>query len=199
MRRSSWTWNTPYSLIFSPFLTAFSRSLTLWSLLPVKYCSAAPNDSGSTTRTSAWMPTSSTTPERAHPGEVADLSGLAGLLQFVDGLDAQALVEEHGRLRPHFRHGHQRRDAGRQRRAELLVVLTRPGPEELLDLLGGAFADAGDLFEFAAGGDSGDVFCQTFQRPGGAAVGGGAEWRFALDLQHVCAVAVTRRNGAILH
>ena len=39
------SWNTPYSLILSPALTARSRSLILCSLLPVKYWSAAPKES----------------------------------------------------------------------------------------------------------------------------------------------------------
>ncbi len=34
--------NSPYSLSFNPIFTARVRMATLWSLLPVKYCSAAP-------------------------------------------------------------------------------------------------------------------------------------------------------------
>src|ERR1035441_5225506 len=46
-RASSATRNRPYSLSLSPIFTARVRIATLWSLLPVKYCMAAPKFSGS--------------------------------------------------------------------------------------------------------------------------------------------------------
>jgi hypothetical protein len=55
IRVSSSARNKPYSLSFSPILTARMRIATLWSLLPVKYCMAAPIDSGGSVRTSTCI------------------------------------------------------------------------------------------------------------------------------------------------
>ena len=55
-RESSSTRNRPYSLSLSPILTARVRMATLWSLLPVKYCMAAPKLSGGSARTSTCRP-----------------------------------------------------------------------------------------------------------------------------------------------
>src|SRR3989442_17234 len=56
MHRPVFSSKTPYSLTRSFLREAISRTRTLWSLEPVKYCSAAPNASGSTTRRSIWSP-----------------------------------------------------------------------------------------------------------------------------------------------
>ena len=51
----------------SPLSSASSRSLTLWSLLPVKYCRSVPNRSGGRTRKSACKPLVSSTDDLVGP------------------------------------------------------------------------------------------------------------------------------------
>ena len=48
--------NSPYSESFRPLRTAISRVLMLWAFEAVKYCSAAPQQPGGTTRRSTWRP-----------------------------------------------------------------------------------------------------------------------------------------------
>src|SRR2546426_688073 len=203
MRRSSWTWNTPYSLIFSPFLTAFSRSLTLWSLLPVKYCRAAPNDSGSTPRTSAWMPTSSTTLERVGPFARTCFTLPKAVNTSITGSGFELVTRISMSPIDSFM---------RRRLPATLTCLTSFTPRRAATSswacgrtwpIGSRSLvrrnNAIPFRIFSSGGDRGDVFCQTFQRPGGAAVGGDAEGRLTFDLQHVGDVVEHRRNSAILH
>src|SRR2546428_639850 len=135
--------NTPYSLSRSPLRTAISRTRTLCSLLPVKYCSAAPNASGATTRRSTWSP--------------SWWRIVARVVELLDGPDAQ-LLEQHARgLRTEAADFEQDRKGGRQLAAELLDVAHRARRQVFLDARGQLLADAGQGLQPAAGRDGGDV------------------------------------------
>ena len=97
---ASLTRNTPHSLIFSPRSFAMPRRTTLCSFDPVKYCSAAPNDS------------------RGHDAQV-DLQPVSSRTDiFVSPrADSSATPRELAETVHHRRHVGRRRRAGRDRRS----------------------------------------------------------------------------------
>src|SRR2546430_1649744 len=176
--------NNPYSDSFSPWRTAISRVRMLWALDPVKYWSAAPQQSGGTTRRSTWSPlvvrmdvlvspraiTLSTYDRPVKASMIGSGSAEAARMSM------SPMVSAIRRSAP----ADARRDLGSQ----LLERADRPFVEVLLDLLRDRLADVRDALQ-AFPVERGDVRMVAADRPGGLLIGPHSEGVPAGDRKEV--------------
>src|SRR5262249_44951894 len=92
----------------------------------------------------------------------------AGLLEPLDGIDAEQLPEGAGGARAETADLEQAEKVGRQVFAQPIEELEPPGRQVLVDAGGDLLADAGQRAQGAARGDRGNVLGERFQRLTGA-------------------------------
>ncbi len=136
----------------------------------------------------------------AEAGQIAQLAFAGQLLQLIDcaalefAPENQSLLGAERLQREHFEHG--QRIFLQQLFAQAVVA----GGENLADVLGHSFADAGKLFElFRIGGDDFDRFGQAGDQFGGFLITAIAADDGAVDLQQLRGLAQDARDLPILH
>ena len=120
-----------------------------------------------------------------HAGEAPQLSGAGGGFQLGQRGDVELLPEQGDLLGTQVGHLEQVDQGGRNFSFEPLEEVKPTGGEELVDLLGDRFADAGDLGEAAFFPVFDRFSAEVGQAVGGLAVGEDLVDDFALDLEQV--------------